>query len=135
MPEAAADTALRLDKWLWAARFFKTRALAADAVKGGKVDLNGHKAKPAAAVRPGDWLRIRRDAFEFEIRVEGISRHRGPAGEAALLYSETEASRERRAQRALEIRADAAGRPHYPGRPTKKDRRRIIRFRRSTPEA
>jgi len=119
---------VRIDKWLWAARFFKTRALAAEAVKGGKVDLDGGRAKPSRVVQPGDRLRIRRGPYEFDIIIEKISRQRGPATVARTLYRETQASMEKREAIARQIKLEAAVRPRFPGRPSKRDRRQIIRF-------
>ena len=119
---------VRIDKWLWAARFFKTRALAAEAIKGGKISLNGQRVKPARTVRPGDRLRIRRGLYEFDIHVEKCSSQRGPATVARTLYRETEASQEKREEIAIQLKLDAAGRPRFPGRPSKRDRRQIIRF-------
>lgn len=114
---------VRLDKWLWAARFFKTRSLAAAAVQGGKVHVRDERAKPARAVRVGDELRIRRGPYEWVVTVKGLSARRGPATEAALLYEETrESVRNREAARAL-MQAQAAPFREHGGRPTKKDRR------------
>jgi ribosome-associated heat shock protein Hsp15 len=119
---------LRIDKWLWAARFFKTRSLAAKAVEGGKVRLNGEGAKPSRALKPGDELAIRVGEFEWVVEVRALSRHRGPAAKAALLYAEREDSRARR----LAAMAARKAQPHpaaaAKGRPTKKDRRLIHRF-------
>lgn len=122
------DEPLRIDKWLWAARFFKTRSLAAKAVDGGRVRLNGEGAKPSRAIRPGDELTIRVGELEWVIDVKALSRQRGPAAQAALLYAEREDSRARR-QEAISLRKVQ---PHpaadVKGRPTKKDRRLIHRF-------
>ncbi len=119
---------VRLDKWLWAARFFKTRSLAAKAVDGGKVRLNGESAKPSRDLKPGDELAIRVGALEWVVEVKALSRQRGPAAQAALLYAEREDSRARR-QAALALKK---AQPHpaagVKGRPTKKDRRLIHRF-------
>jgi ribosome-associated heat shock protein Hsp15 len=119
---------VRLDKWLWAARFFKTRSLAAKAVDGGKVRLNGEGAKPSRELKPGDELAIRVGDLEWVVEVQTLSRQRGPAAQAALLYAEREDSRARR-QAAI---AQRKARPHpaaaVKGRPTKKDRRLIHRF-------
>lgn len=123
----SATSRVRLDKWLWAARFFKTRSLATTAVNGGKVWLNEARVKPAHAVRPGETLSIRRGPYEYVVIVRALSEQRGPASQAALLYEETPASRERREALANELRLQAAGAPPS-GRPTKKDRRHIIRF-------
>ena len=112
---------MRLDKWLWAARFFKTRALAVEAVEGGRVTLNDERPKPAKEVRLGDRLSIRRPPFEHLILVRGLSDKRGSATVAAALFEETEESRARRAQIAAEMKA--APQPRFKGRPTKKTRR------------
>jgi ribosome-associated heat shock protein Hsp15 len=123
-----SDAPLRIDKWLWAARFFKTRSLAAKAVDGGRVRLNGDSAKPSRALKPGDELAIRVGALEWVVEVKALSGQRGPAAQAALLYAEREDSRARR-QAAIALRKvqphPAAG---VKGRPTKKDRRLIHRF-------
>jgi ribosome-associated heat shock protein Hsp15 len=119
---------LRLDKWLWAARFFKTRGLAADAIDGGKVRLNGHAAKPAKEVKPGDTLDLTIGEAQWTVVVRGINEYRRPAPEAQQLYEETAESRERRTV-AAELRALApAPGADLRGRPTKRDRRRIERF-------
>jgi len=120
---------LRLDKWLWAARFFKTRTLAVEAIEGGRVSLNGDRAKPAKEVRLGDTLAIRRPPFEFAIVVKGLSDKRGPAAVAATLYEETVESRARRAVLAAEMKA--LPQPRFKGRPTKKTRRDYERWLRS----
>ena len=114
---------VRLDQWLWAARFFKTRSLAATAAQGGKVHVRGDRAKPARAIRVGDLLQIRRGSYEWVVTVKSLSTRRGPANEAALLYEETaESVRNRDAARA-QIQAEAAPFRERGGRPTKKDRR------------
>lgn len=121
---------LRLDKWLWSARFFKTRSAAAEAVRGGQVELNGQKTKPARVIAPGDELRVRRGPFEHRVRVLAVSRQRGPATKAAALYEELPeslAARERLAEQ-LKLEARTGLRPP-PGRPTKKNRRAIVRFK------
>jgi len=119
---------VRLDKWLWAARFFKTRPLAADAVSGGKVHLNGNRAKPAHGVHIGDELRIRKGPYEFIVTVRGLSARRGPAKTAVLLYDETPASQEARAQLAEQHRLVSLSSTRNEGRPNKRQRRQIIRF-------
>ena len=118
---------VRLDKWLWAARFFKTRSLAADAIEGGKVDVNGERAKRAKLVRAGDEIRVRQPPYGTIVHVRDVSERRGPASVATLLYEETAESRERREHLAAERRAmpDAFD----AGRPSKKDRRDIQRWR------
>jgi ribosome-associated heat shock protein Hsp15 len=122
-------TPVRMDKWLWAARFFKTRALAARACELGRVQSNGIEAKPAREVRVGDRLKLRNDAGDFEIEVLELSAVRGPAKIAQTLYREGEASREARLKAAEEARANRQFVPVPAGRPSKRDRRRIIRFR------
>lgn len=119
----------RLDKWLWAARFFKTRSLAMEAITGGKVHLNGARTKPAREIRKGDRLDIRRGPYEWTVVVRGLAVRRGPAHDAALLYEETEESKQNREKAAAEIRAQQWRRPHTGTRPSKKDRRDLNRFR------
>jgi len=116
---------LRIDKWLWAARFFKTRANASEAVNGGKVHVNGARVKPARMVGPGDELRIRRDDFEFVVTVLGIDPRRREAARAQLLYEESKASRERRAAVAAEKREQRGHAVDYGHRPDKHSRRRL----------
>jgi len=120
---------MRVDKWLWAARFFKTRAIAARACDLGRIHSNGIQAKPAREVRPGDKLRIQHEGGIFEVEVLLLSEMRGPASLAQKLYSESEASRETRMKAAEERRAMQEFMPLPAGRPTKRDRRRIIQFR------
>lgn len=117
---------LRIDKWLWAARFFKTRSLAADAVESGKVLVNAVRVKPAKAVAPGDMLEIRAGQYRYEVEVLALSNKRGPAPEAQKLYRETEASRAQREALAAQLKAQPQ--PVFKGRPTKRDRRQIQRF-------
>ena len=124
---------MRVDKWLWAARFFKTRSLAAEAIGAGHVSVNGERAKPAKVLRAGDAVEIRRPPFVHAVVVKGLADRRGPAAEAQALYEESEASRARRAQLAAELRAPSSA-PRFPGRPTKKDRRDYERWLRSNPE-
>jgi ribosome-associated heat shock protein Hsp15 len=120
---------VRVDKWLWAARFFKTRGLASEAVDGGKVHVNGERVKAARALKLGDRLEIRRGPEEMEVVVVALADHRGPASVAQGLYTETEASAARRQQLADQRRILAAATPRPAGRPDKRARRRIIRFR------
>ena len=122
------DLKFRLDKWLWAARFFKTRALAADAVDSGKVHVDGQRAKTAKEVRIGMKLQIRRGGEELEVVVRGLSIQRRGAPEAALLYEETEESRQRREDAKVTGLADHAQRERGMGRPTKRNLRAIRRF-------
>jgi len=118
---------LRLDRWLWAARFFKTRSLAQQAIAGGHVHLNGQRVKAARAVRPGDQLEITRGEERFEVRVVALAARRGPAAVARGLYEETEASAAARAA-AQQMRRDLAGSRPPASRPDKRDRRRLISF-------
>jgi ribosome-associated heat shock protein Hsp15 len=118
---------MRLDKWLWAARFFKTRSLAAEAIGGGKVDVNGERTKRAKDLKLGDEVRVRHGQFEHIVIVRGLSERRGPASEAATLYEETEASKRGRETLALQLRSLPTD--FAEGRPTKKERRDIDRFR------
>jgi ribosome-associated heat shock protein Hsp15 len=120
---------VRIDKWLWAARFFKTRALAARACELGRIQSNGQPAKPARDVRLGDMLRIINDGGEFEVTVLGLSVTRGPASVAQTLYRETEVSKELRLKTAAERRAMRQFEQLPAGKPSKRDRRRIIQFR------
>jgi ribosome-associated heat shock protein Hsp15 len=122
-------TSVRMDKWLWAARFFKTRALAARACELGRVSSNGQPAKPARDVHVGDMLRLTTAGGEFEIEVLLLSDLRGPATVAHTLYRETETSKELRLKMAAERRAIRQFEELPPGRPSKRDRRRIIQFR------
>jgi ribosome-associated heat shock protein Hsp15 len=126
--KASEDSRVRLDKWLWAARFFKTRALATEAVHGGRIHVGGQRVKPSRAVRPGETLRIQRDSSEYIVIVRALSDRRGPAREAALLYEETAESRQRREEHAEQRRLHATNFPRLEGRPTKQDRRRIVHF-------
>jgi ribosome-associated heat shock protein Hsp15 len=129
MTPASQLPALRIDKWLWAARFFKTRAFAVRACELGRVQSNGFRAKPAREVRVGDRLCIENEAGIFEIEVLGLSAMRGPAAIAQTLFRESDASRLARLHLAEERKAMANYVTMLPGRPTKRDRRRIIQFR------
>jgi ribosome-associated heat shock protein Hsp15 len=120
---------VRMDKWLWAARFFKTRSLAARACELGRIHSNGQPAKAAREVRMGDMLRVTNDGGDFEVEVLGLSDMRGPASIAQTLYRETEASRELRQKVAAERKAMKQFEELPAGRPSKRDRRRIIQFR------
>ena len=126
--ETEHEARVRLDKWLWAARFFKTRGLAADAIDGGKVDVNGTRAKRAKMVQVGDEVRVRQTPFEHVVHVRGLSERRGPASIAATLYEETAESKARRKALATQIRSMPSD-DWDSGRPTKRDRREIDRFR------
>ena len=120
---------MRMDKWLWAARFFKTRALAAKACDLGRIRTRDIEAKPARDVHVGDMLHIKNVGGEFEVEVLGLSEIRGPASVAQTLYRETEASKERRQKEAEERKAMLQFAPLPERRPSKRDRRRIIQFR------
>jgi ribosome-associated heat shock protein Hsp15 len=122
-------TSVRIDKWLWAARFFKTRAMAARACQLGRIQINGQPAKPARDVRIGDMLRVTNDGGDFQVEVLLLSEIRGPAAVAQTLYRETEASRELRLKVAAERKAMKQFEELPAGRPSKRDRRRIIQFR------
>ncbi len=122
-------TSVRIDKWLWAARFFKTRALAARACDLGRIQSNGQSAKPARDVRIGDMLRVTNDGGEFEVQVLLLSEIRGPATVAQTLYRETETSKESRQKAAAERKALRQFEELPAGRPSKRDRRHIIKFR------
>ncbi len=124
-----SEVKTRLDKWLWAARFYKTRHLAAEAINGGHVHHNGHRVKPSRVLQIADQLSIHKTPFTFDIIVEGLSIRRGPAKEAQLLYTELEESRQKRETLAAQRKLDAAQFPHAERRPDKRDRRRIIRFK------
>jgi ribosome-associated heat shock protein Hsp15 len=122
-------TGVRMDKWLWAARFFKTRTLARRACDIGRIECNGQRAKAAREVRAGDLLQVKNEGGDFEVEVLALSEMRGPAAVAQTLYRETEASRESRLKLAEERKAA----PHFEtlreGRPSKRDRRKIDRLR------
>lgn len=122
-------TSIRIDKWLWAARFFKTRSLAARACELGRVRFRGQSTKAAREIHAGDMLQVANDSGEFEIEVLFLSDVRGPATVAQTLYRETEASRELRAKVAAERRAAREFEQLPAARPSKRDRRRIIQFR------
>lgn len=122
-------TGVRIDKWLWAARFFKTRAQAARACELGRIQSQSNLAKPSREVHVGDMLHIKTEATEFEVEVLMLSAIRGPASAAQALYRETDASRELRMKMAEERKALRNYAPAPPGRPTKRDRRKIIQFR------
>jgi len=128
--EAVAEATgndVRLDKWLWAARFYKTRSLAAEAIVGGKVQLNDERVKRARTVQVGDEVRIRHGAYETVVRVRALSGRRGSAPIAATLYEETPESRAAREKLAVQMRSLPGA--HDSGRPSKKDRREIARLR------
>lgn len=123
-------TGLRIDKWLWAARFFKTRSLAARACELGRIEYNGQPAKPAREVKAGDMVKVKNDSGEYSVEVLALSETRGPAAVAQTLYRETDQSREAR----LKLIEDRKAAPRFDplwddGRPSKRDRRQIDRFR------
>src|SRR5260370_38198095 len=122
-------TSVRMDKWLWAARFFKTRALAARACELGRIQSNAQPAKPARDVRIGDLLSVTNDGGDFQVEVLLLSEGRGPASVAQTLYRETEASRGLRLKVAARRKAMKQFEELTAGRPSKRDRRRIIQFR------
>jgi len=134
-PEETNSSRIRIDKWLWAARFFKTRNLAIEAINGGKIHLNQQRIKPAKEIHLGDELRIRKEHLEFTIIVKALSAQRRSATEAALLYEETPESVTKRQQQTELHRQESAYRPHGTGRPTKKDRRLIHQFVRQAPDS
>lgn len=120
----------RLDKWLWAARFYKTRSLAVEAINGGKVHLNDHRAKPSRTVKHDDVLTISKPPYEHVITILGVDKQRRPAPEAQLLYAESEDSIAKREKLKLELKDQPLGFRHDKGRPNKRDRRHIIKFTR-----
>lgn len=119
----------RIDKWLWAARFYKTRGLSAEAIDSGKVEVNGERAKRSRLVQPGDRVRIRMGPYEHIITVRGLSERRGSAAIAATLYEEDAESKKGREAMAAHVRAMNANTGYDTGRPTKKDRRELGRLR------
>ena len=132
MRETDRDTEgerVRLDKWLWAARFFKTRSLASVAVAGGMVQVNGERAKRARPVQPGDEIRVRLAPYEHVVVVRALSARRGPAAAAAELYEERPESRAAREATAQQLKTLHAAFVPEKGRPTKRDRREMERFR------
>lgn len=122
---------LRLDKWLWAARFFKTRRLAIDAVKSGKVQLNGYGCKPSKEVEIGNTLHIHKHPYSWDIEVLGVNAQRRPAREAILLYQETPESHEKRQLEVAKRREEKSFNPTFDQRPNKKQRRQIHQFKSS----
>ncbi len=129
MKKDQEDNKTRLDKWLWAARFFKTRSLSAEAIAGGKIRLNENRAKPGKQVNIGDEIRIRLGIYEYTVVVRGLSSRRGPAAQAGLLYEETQESLKRREE--IKEQSRLQPQPIQRDRPmTKKERREIIRLKR-----
>jgi ribosome-associated heat shock protein Hsp15 len=127
-----ADIRVRIDKWLWAARFYKTRSLSAEAVETGKVQVNGERVKPAKVLKPGDALTIRNGPYSWEITVLALGERRGSASEAIKLYSESDESRKAREEKLALVKIERQSNPFPGGRPTKKQRRQIIRFTRDS---
>ncbi|HJP61601.1 MAG TPA: RNA-binding S4 domain-containing protein [Gemmatimonadaceae bacterium] len=123
-------TRVRLDKWLWAARFFKTRGIAAQAIETGKVEVNGERAKRAKQLQVGDQLRIRIGPYHHVVKVRALSERRGPPAVAATLFEESEDSRKAREAMQIQVRAAQSVPGYDRGRPSKKDRRDIERLRR-----
>lgn len=123
------DDRVRIDKWLWAARFYKTRSLAAEAIAGGKVQVNGERVKRAKAMQIGDEVRIRQGPYEYQIVVRELSERRGPAADAARMYEEKPESRAAREALALKLKSLHAAFVPERGRPTKKDRREIEKLK------
>jgi ribosome-associated heat shock protein Hsp15 len=120
---------VRIDKWLWAARFYKTRSLAREAVSGGKIHLNGHRVKPSRALKPGDKLSVQRGEDEFQLIVAELSVRRGPASIAQALYDETEESRLKREQHAQQRKLEKEQNSKRERRPDKRQRRHLVRFK------
>jgi len=123
---------MRIDKWLWAARFYKTRSVASQAIEAGHVVVNGERAKPAKLVKPGDEVLVRRPPFEHTVIVKALSEKRGGAADAALLFQESDESRARRTVLAAQMKQ--APQPRFRGRPTKKTRRDYEKWLRSSDE-
>lgn len=120
---------MRIDKWLWAARFFKTRALASRACELGRIQCNGQAVKPSREIRAGDTLQVRNESGDFQVEILALSEMRGPASVAQTLYSETAASREARLKLAEERKLLPAFEDQREGRPSKRDRRELSRLR------
>jgi ribosome-associated heat shock protein Hsp15 len=129
MHQKGEEEEFRLDKWLWAARFFKTRALAAGAIDGGKIEVNGDRAKRSRRLAAGDMVRIRLGPYEHVVVVRALSNHRGPAKVAVGLYEETPASRQAREQLAIQIKSADTSFVFEKGKPGKKERRDLLRFK------
>jgi ribosome-associated heat shock protein Hsp15 len=126
---AESDERTRVDKWLWAARFYKTRSLAAEAIEGGKVQVNGDRVKRSKPLQINDEIRIRQGPYEYRLVVRALSDRRGPASQAATLYEETAESRAARETLALQLKSLHSAFIPERGRPTKKDRREINRLK------
>ena len=128
IPAAGGAETQRLDKWLWAARFFKTRALAVEAINGGKVQVDGQRVKPGRSIRPGSQLVIHKGSLEWRIQIKALAKQRRPASEAVLLYDENEESRLKRQEQTRERREAGMPAATLRGRPSKRDRRRLEDF-------
>lgn len=129
MPDNAQEK-MRLDKWLWAARFYKTRKLAAEAIQGGKVHLNGQRSKAGKNICVGNLIEINKDALQWNVCVEVLPKQRRPASEALTFWSENEESKVKRESAVAQLRAHRAATPlQTDGKPTKRDRRLIHRFK------
>ncbi len=126
--EDADDGRIRFDKWLWAARFYKTRSLCAQAIDAGQVRVNGERAKPSRNMRVGEVVSIRKSGIVCEVTVTALADRRGSATDAARLYCETEASAAAREEAWLARRAAESAQPRFPGRPTKRERRKLEDF-------
>lgn len=127
---AATEESQRLDKWLWAARFFKTRSLAIDAINGGKVHVNGQRVKPSKTIKINDQLTLSLPPYESIVTILGLQKNRRPASEAQLLYQETAASLKKREILREQLKNEPLGFRDQKGRPSKRDRRHIIKFTR-----
>jgi ribosome-associated heat shock protein Hsp15 len=128
-PEAAAaDARIRFDKWLWAARFYKTRSLAAQAIDAGQARVGDERVKPARALRPGETVSVRKSGFVWVVEIVALSDRRGGAADAAKLYRETVASLKAREELLQQRRAEREATPQFPGRPTKRQRRKLEDF-------
>ena len=127
---AATPDAVRIDKWLWAARFFKTRQLSIDAINAGRVDVNGERVKPSKSIKPGDRLLLRKPPVEYQLIVTGIAEKRGSATVAKTLFLESVESIAAREKLAAELRDMPP--PLFRGRPTKKDRRTLEKWQRAS---
>ena len=126
------DGTARLDLWLWAARFYKTRRLAVEAIEGGKIEVRGAHAKPSKAIHVGDQVRIRLGPYEHVVTVRGLSERRGPASAAVLLYEEDSAMKERRLRLAEQHKLAAQSFAYGEGKPSKKERRALHRLKRKS---